>query len=411
MPIANSRPVLTGPVETGMPGISPEFELLLNSCARRFKVGEGLLARPYQWKQLINLAQQHGLIPQLYSFLARYREQVPSQDFAVLRSKYEENVRKALWFGAELVRILGHLEEHGIKAMPYKGPALAQMLYGDVTRRQFGDLDILVFPKDVMAAKDALLALGYMLDIRLKAREERAYLSTGYEFPFAGADGPHLVELQWRILPRFYSVDFDIADLFKRAEQVSLGGRLFSTLGLDDLLLVLCVHAAKHVWVQLSWLREIAELAESPRIDWDFVWEGASTLGIQRIVALNFLLAQDLLGLALPDPIQGWLEKDCVCQILKADLLRIITGGLHYDTESLAYFRLMIRLRERGSDKARFLWRLICTPGIGEWSAVPLPARLSALYYIVRLGRLATKVIDRYAEATHSDAHESSALS
>jgi len=392
-----------------MLGISPEFELLLDSCARRFKVGESLVARPYQWKQLINFAQQHGLIPQLYSFLVRYREQVPLQDLAVLRSKYEENVRKALWFSAELVRILGHLEDHGIKAMPYKGPALAQMLYGDVTRRQFGDLDILVFPKDVRAAKDALVALGYMLDVRLKAREERAYLSTGYEFPFTSANGPHLVELQWRIVPRFYSVDFDVADLFKRAEQVSLGGRVFSTLCLDDLLLVLCVHATKHVWVQLSWLRDIAELAESPRIDWDFVWKRASTLGIQRIVALNFLLAHDLFGSALPNPIQEWLERDHSCQILKVQLLRIITLSLPYDTESLAYFRLMVRLRGRISDKARFLWRLICTPGIGEWSAVPLPARLSALYYIFRLGRLAMKVIDQYAEATHSDAHESSA--
>jgi Uncharacterised nucleotidyltransferase len=399
-----------------MTGLPPEFELLLDCCAQRFREGlrkqtQNVAPQRYDWKRFISLAEYHGVIPLVYGSLAPESARLPLQDFALLRSKYEENVRKALWFTSELVRILEHLEAHGIKAIPYKGPPLAQILYGDVTARQFSDLDILVCPEDLGAAKDALATLGYVPGIRLKARQERAYIFGGYEYPFDNAAGPHLIELQWRILPHFYAVNFDTAGFFTRAPQVTLAGRSFPTLSLDDLLLVLCVHAAKHVWARLSWLCDIVELARSARIDWGAVWPLSGELGIQRIVALNFLLGHDLLGLALPIPIQRWLKKDDASRILKVELLQTITRSLHHDTESLAYFRLMIRLRERRWDRARFMSRLICTPGIGEWSAMHLPEGLSSVYHFVRLGRLAKKMINRCDGPPPCDAHESGALS
>jgi hypothetical protein len=64
-----------------------------------------------------------------------------------------------------------------------------------------------------------------------------------------------------------------------------------------------------------------------------------------------------------------------------------------FNVESLAYFRLMLRLRERRSDRLRFLARLVFTPGPGEWAAVRLPRLLFPLYPLVRLARLATRPI------------------
>jgi hypothetical protein len=64
-----------------------------------------------------------------------------------------------------------------------------------------------------------------------------------------------------------------------------------------------------------------------------------------------------------------------------------------FDAESLAYFRLMLRLRERQADRFRFLQRLILTPGPGEWNAVRLPRPLFPLYRLVRLSRLAARLV------------------
>jgi Uncharacterised nucleotidyltransferase len=414
-PAADLEHCLTDPADTPVAPMLPEFELLLRCCAQRWGQNSGkkteTLSQHCDWKRFISLAEYHGVIPLVYESFASCPERLPVRHLAVLRSKYEESVRKSLWFTSELIRILKHLEAHGIKAVPYKGPALAQILYGDVTARQFGDIDILVRSQDLGPAKNALATMGYHPSIQLNAREERAYIAAGYEYPFDAAAGVHLVELQWRILPRFYSVDFDMTDLFQKTEQVNLAGESFPTLCSADLLLVLCVHAAKHVWAQLSWVCDIAQLAISPPIDWDSVWHGAGGLGIRRIVALNFLLAHHLLGSALPIPIQRWLRKDHTCQILKVEVLRIIIRSVHYDTESLGYFRLMGRLRERIGDKVRIMQRLMWTPGIGEWSAVRLPERLSAAYRLVRFVRLARRIAAQLtAPARLSGAHENLAF-
>ena len=92
--------------------------------------------------------------------------------FDALRTRYRDNARKTLWFTRELFRILGHLESAGIKTLAYKGPVLAKTLYGDVTERQYSDLDILIRPEDVPRAKAALLALGHTCGPESASEEE-----------------------------------------------------------------------------------------------------------------------------------------------------------------------------------------------------------------------------------------------
>ncbi len=61
----------------------------------------------------------------------------------------------------ELQKLLALFADNDVRAVPYKGPALALQLYGNVALRQFSDLDILVHPRDVLRARDLLLAEGY----------------------------------------------------------------------------------------------------------------------------------------------------------------------------------------------------------------------------------------------------------
>ena len=156
---------------------------------------------------------------------------------------------------------------------------------------------------------------------------------------------------------------------------------------------MLCVHAAKHVWVQLSWLCDIAQLAGSRQLDWNAIQEEANRLGIERIVRLNLLLVQKLLGSAPPPQIQECLREDPSITALADEILRTIERSIHYDTESPAYFLLMMRLRERWQDRVRLLWRLTVTPSLSEWSAVQLPQPLQPLYRLLRLSRLAKRLL------------------
>jgi Uncharacterised nucleotidyltransferase len=116
--------------------------------------------------------------------------------------------------------------------------------------------------------------------------------------------------MQWAIVPRFFSVDFDVELFFDRATLTEISGQTVKTLCLEDLMLTLCVHAAKHGWVRLCWLRDIASVTELPGLDWDSVLASAKDLGILRIVGVSLVLAVRLLQVRIPDSVLRLIQAD-----------------------------------------------------------------------------------------------------
>ncbi len=372
----------------------PEFDLLVACCAAE-PSGDRIrriLSHPLNWERLLCLTDHHRVVPQLFGQVSAFPRLLPGHALSALRSRYQENAHKALWFTGELLRILSCFESAGIKALAYKGPVLAKTLYGDVTERQYSDLDILVRPEDVPKAKAAVLAVGYECYPELRTQAEPAYIASGCGYVFHTAAGRNLLDLQWRIVPRFYSIDFQVAHFLGRANQIAVGEHSVRTLCAVDLLLALCVHAAKHVWLQLSWLCDIAQLAKSPHLDWTAVQTEGRRLGIERIVNVNLLLAHKLLEMPLPSVISKGIIEDPSSTRPADEIFPIIKRSAYYETESISYFRLMLRLRERFQDQVHFLSRLIFTPSVSEWNAVRLPKSLQPMYRVVRLSRLAKRL-------------------
>ncbi len=311
----------------------------------------------------------------------------------VMQLAYQTNLHKTLLLSRELIRIVEYLSGLGIEVIPYKGPALAEAVYGDIALRQSGDIDLLIRAQDLPRVRDAVRELGYTPHATLTTAEERAYLKSGYECAFDGPGGPNLLEVQWAILPRFYSVNLDLSAMFQRATTGPVAGRPMKTLSYEDLLLVLSVHAAKHLWGRLIWTCDLARLMSRPDLNWSAIAEQARELGIVRIVRVTMILANRLLDAEIPTAAQSAIPQDPAAARLADDIQLQLLGGESHNTESVAYFRQAVRLRERQSDRWRFLRRLILTPGPGEWQAVRLPESLFPLYRIVRLARLAKRLL------------------
>ena len=344
------------------------------------------------WQQLLGLAEHHGVIPLVYQTLRRVPDAIPAETLEDLRLRYEHNARRNLKFTAELIRVLDCLDAHGIAAVPYKGPLLAETVCGDITLREFSDLDILVRPADVPRAKAALKDLGYSPNSPFTPAQERAYLKSGYEFVFDGPAGRNLLEIQFAIVPRFYAVDFDLDAFFECAVPASVGGRAVKTLCPEDLLLALCVHAAKHAWIRLCWLRDIAGVVQALPLQWDLVDRGATELGIDRILGTSLVLANRWLEAPVPDSLLDRWRNDHEIADLCNKIAQQIPSTEQLSPESLHYFRLMLRLRERATDKLRFAFRLLFTPSVGEWSVVRLPEPLFPLYRVIRFFRLSRRL-------------------
>jgi hypothetical protein len=350
-----------------------------------------LQERPIDWEAVLRLAEHHGTSSLLYRNLSRVPDAVPSTVLASLRQRYERNVHKSLFLARELIRILDCLDSIGIEVIPYKGVVMSEVYYGDMALRQSGDMDLFVHKKDVTRIKTAVQDLGYTPRIPIPEDAEQAYIASGYECTFDSFAGKNLLELQWALQPRFYAVDFDMDGLIERAVNVTVAGRGVKTPSPEDLLLVLSIHAAKHVWGRLIWLCDIVQIVGRENLDWDWIQSQTRELGIERILHITLLLANRLLAAEIPPLIKKSVVADHAAQTFAEEIAVAVAAGVTYEEQQVSYFRLMMRLRERRADRVRFLTRLTFTPGPGEWEAVRLPKSLFPLYRVVRLARLAAR--------------------
>ncbi|MFZ0759240.1 MAG: nucleotidyltransferase family protein [Candidatus Sulfotelmatobacter sp.] len=376
--------------------VRPEWNFLLaassaGGCENGPGRIESFLEKPVEWEALLRLADRHGTAALLYRNLSRFGDAVPAAALASLRQHYERSIHKSLFLARELIRILDCLDALGVEVIPYKGIVLSEVYYGDMALRQPGDLDLFVRKQDVARIKNAVRDLGYTLRLPVPEVAEERYIASGYECAFDSPAGKNLLELQWALEPRFYAVDFDMEALFARAVEVAVAGRRVKTPSPEDLLLVLSVHAAKHVWGRLIWLCDIAQILKRNHLNWDWVQSRAREFGIERMVRVTLLLANHLLATPIPAPIEPALCADRAAQAFAEEIGAAMAAGVSYQEQQLSYFRLMMRLRERPADRLRFLARLTFTPGPGEWAVIRLPKPLFPLYRVVRLARLAAR--------------------
>jgi len=384
-----------------MPGSAPleaEWSLLRAACTDVFAEEKtarirGLLGPQVRWKALLSLAEHHGVQPILAQSLLSVGDEIPAQVRITLKQSYQANLHKALFLSREFIRIVDRLSKADIEFMPYKGLALAETVYGDIALRQSGDIDLLIHAKDLKRIREAVGELGYSPHMKLSEDQEAAYFKSGYECAFDGTAGRNLLEVQWAIQPHFYAVDLNLEELFRRAQTARVASLEVKSLAAEDLFVVLALHAAKHVWGRLIWLCDLARISNLPTLNWKWIGDRAQELGIVRILRVTLLLAQKLLVSPLPPSAAENLPEDLPAERLAEEVEIYISNENAYDVESLAYFRLMLRLRERPIDQVRFVSRFVLTPGPGEWAMMRLPKPLFPLYRALRIARLAGRMV------------------
>ena len=104
-------------------------------------------------------------------------------------------------------------------------------------------------------------------------------------------------------------------------------------------------------------------------------------------------LAQKLLVCSISSSLERRLSEDRAVGALADEIEGYLANGKTYKVESLAYFRLMLELRERRIDRTRFITRFVFTAGPGEWAIARLPKPLFPVYRALRISRLAARLV------------------
>ncbi len=378
---------------------APEERLLC--LAARLRLGEAerrrlhaLLAEEIDWERVVTLAASNKVLPLVHATL-RTEAAVPGAARDELRNRSEAIARWNLFLTTELVRVVRTCRTAGVPLVPLKGPALAQMLYGNLALRQFSDLDVLVPRTAYARALDAVTAMGYRL-VRPAAAVSRPESEAlmrffgDYTYTLVNPDTGVTLELHWGLSPRDRFISLTEADFWERLEPLTLAGETMPVLSGSELFIYLSVHGAKDSWKRLSWLCDLATfLHRHETMDWAGTLAQARRGGSLRMALLGVFLAHGLLDAPIPEPFLAPLHEE----IPKLRRLIRRVRLFHPDPTALGWadVRFHMGVRRGLPAKTRALLDYTVVPRFSTFEETPLPPKLFPLYFLLRPAELCSR--------------------
>lgn len=386
-----------------MPSPSPELRLLLlasryNPQLPGIESITAAVAAVTDWPAFFMLVDRHrvaGLVYRCFNGYSSQGGELATGCLEGLRSRVGEATRKSLLQVAELRRISDRLRQQGIACLGYKGPVLAVQAYGELGLRHAGDLDLVVAEDDVTVAGEQLVELGYRRcspGFSLTARQEKSYRVRYADFAYRHRDHPLIVELHWRFFYNARLFPLDSARVLADSKPLEVAGTTVAAMERSDLVLLLCVHGAKHGWFRLFWLADIDALMQQCELrEQRGILHKATEMGVQRMVLQALLLSHRLYQTPLDEQVLAVAERDAAVERLVATAWDAINAPEQQWSEQggrslrkvMAMQVYLWRLRTGWHYRLREFAGTLVQPQ--DWHRLPLPDALFFLYMPLRL--------------------------
>ena len=378
--------------------VSREKQLLV--CCARTRVSpviaEQILeiaSEPLDWDYVVYEAEENSLTPLVARHLSEFAPAVlPAAVSDRLKKTCRANTVRCLYLTADLLRILELFRSKGIEAASYKGPVLAAQAYGDVALREFEDVDIVLRQRDLPAAHEVIVGLGYRPKFEwILSPGASASLVPG-EYNYRDIERRAMVEIHTERTLRHYPMPPNLDEFFQNVIQVRVADRDVPTFAPEYSLPMLCIHGSKDFWERFSWIADVSELIQAcPAFDWNKTRRIADSLGAARILNLGLTLAKTLLDAPLPAEIAASIELDAVALDLAAEIKQRHMSRTFQTLDAAGRFHYRRRMVAGFADGVRYAIRLSTVPAEEDWMMVRLPKALAPLYIALRPLRLVRK--------------------
>lgn len=371
---------------------------LLRACA---SMGSKLSRKPrevttaFDWPEFLDRCARHGLGPLAFKYLSENGVAVPTEIYAALWGNARAVTARNSAMLAELVSTSRLLDDVGIPSLPFKGPTLALAAYGQLGLREFGDLDVLLRPRHAVRASRVLVEHGYLPTPLLSDEVERrlANSTRHHQRTFIAPDGRTLIELHW-MTDRSFPVEIDSDEWWDGLSRMLVEGYELRQFDAEDLILVTCIHASKHLWGSVSWLCDIAGLIQGHAdLDWVRVMSRAEDLKAGRRVAATLELLRTSLDVDIPAPLQRWIAStqgavrlavEAGCDLFEGD--RPVLHGLRR-------LKAELRLEETWRHRLRDVADSVLSPTLEELSMISHPGPISMVISPASIVRRARKLM------------------
>jgi len=339
----------------------------------------------FDWLRFAALAVHHRVHPLIIRRLKHeLQPDIPQDVLERLEAQCRDNTIRMLHLSGETGRIASLFRDRDIRMLVLKGPALSLDLYGDLSIRPSGDVDLLVPLSDIGEAGRLLQKFGYVKDdyIRSVLGDWRW---RHHHYAFVHPETGSKIELHWRMHPwPAREPSFDA--LWDRRRTMMIGGRPVDLPGLEDTFLFLASHGARHGWSRLRWLLDIDRIMRMP-LRWDRVAAELRHLACGHIGGQALRLAAGLLGTPIPEGARQAADHPRAI-VLAEEALFYIGRVVNLHSPPLPpdvarhHSRHLLNLM---TPRQRLLFRLsYLHPYHADAEALPLPKALHFLYYPLR---------------------------
>jgi hypothetical protein len=262
--------------------------------------------------------------------------------------------------------LLEHFAALRVETLVTKGPPLSVRCYREPGMRQYGDVDFIVRDADMHRVTEAMIALGYAPKVPLGAIIASKFPG---EYAFHKPATDLLVEFHTERTFRYHPRRLPIETLFARKSSVVIDGRAVPALSIEDELVLICIHGAKHFWERLMWIADVAALISKNALDWDRASAAAHEVGAERILRLGLRLAMDVAGALVPDQVAVQIRADAVVAQLTAQIAKRLAAD---ESSAMGILeRAAFRVKMRGGfwGGVAYLMRLSLSPTEEDWVA------------------------------------------
>ncbi len=346
------------------------------------------------WDSLLQTAVKHGVMPLLYLSLnqAKAEIDVPEQFTARLRLAFQRNISHSLRLTGELFNIINHLRETNLRVIPFKGPVLSFMAYGDIVLRQSGDIDLLVQRERLSNIEAVLEEHGYQRQHPYTVAQEKRFLQVDCQHVFYNAAKDMTIDLHWEFAPSYWGIRLNTDELWARAQPTLIEDTWLECLAPEDNVLILALSAAKDLFNRLVRLNDLAGFIQRhPDLAWPVIVNRANATGISRMLEVSLCLIAGLWHIPLPEAISNRIKNDHTVQALARQAQKWLLQ--QRPAQGFSNSLLPAKLMNSRQNQLKFYARLALTPTLEDWQATELPESLALGYYLLRPLRLARKYL------------------
>src|SRR5260370_2001506 len=150
-------------------------------------------------------------------------------------------------------------------------------------------LDMLVRQRNISRATELMSAAGYVPAVSLSAIDAGRIPG---QYLFSKPNSKLIVEVHNDCTLRYFPRRLPVEEFFARQIRVRVDGHDVSALSVEDELVLICIHGAKHFWERLMWIADVAALiSRQPAINWERVPDSAQAVGAERMLHTELSLA------------------------------------------------------------------------------------------------------------------------